>query len=316
MKVLVTGGAGFIGSHLVDRLIERGKELIVLDNLSTGRKDFLRQHFDNPNFTFHQVDLLTDSIDNYFKGINEVWHLAANSDVRLALKNTEVDLEQNVLVTYRVLEAMRKNEVKKILFTSTSTVYGEAEQIPTPENHSPLIPISLYGATKLACEAMISAYCHTFDMQTVIFRLANIIGPRSTHGVIHDFILKLRDNPEELEILGDGNQRKSYLYINDCIDAMLIVAKKYPKERVDVYNIGSEDWITVKEIAKIVCEKKDLKPSFRFTGGKRGWGGDVPLMCLDISKIKGLGWMPKYNSRESVERVVNDLLTSKTFVNK
>jgi UDP-glucose 4-epimerase len=316
MKVLVTGGAGFIGSHLVDRLIERGSELVVLDNLGTGRKEFLQQHFDNHKFTFHKVDLLTDLIDNYFIDVSEVWHLAANPDVRAALKNTKVDLEQNVLVTYRVLEAMRKNEAKKILFTSSSTVYGEAKQIPTPERYSPLIPISLYGATKLACEALISAYCHTFDMHAVIFRLANIIGPRSTHGVICDFIRKLRNNPDELEILGDGNQRKSYLYISDCVDAMLIAAKKHRKKQVSIYNIGSEDWITVQEIAKIVCEKMDLKPNFKFTGGKRGWRGDVPLMRLDVSKLKGLGWVTKYNSKESVERVIKCFLMSKMVVSR
>lgn len=304
--ILVTGGAGFIGSHLADRLIERGNELVVLDNLSTGRKEFLQQHRDNLNFRFHQVDLLTDSIDNYFIGINEVWHLAANPDVRAALKNTRVDLEQNVLVTYRVLEAMRKSDVKKIVFTSTSTVYGEAEQIPTPENYGPLIPISFYGASKLACEGLISAFCHTFKMHAVMFRLANIIGPRSTHGVIYDFVQKLRANPDELKILGDGNQRKSYLYIDDCVEAMLFSRKERQKDQIDIYNIGSEDWITVKEIAKIVCGKMKVKPRFNFTGGKKGWMGDAPLMRLDISKIKGLGWTPKYNSRESVERVMQE----------
>lgn len=307
MKALVTGGAGFIGSHVVDRLIKQGNEVIVLDNLSAGKKESLQQHFDYPKFSFHQVDILTDSIEKYLLGVNEVWHLAANPDVRTALKNTRVDVEQNVLVTHKVLEAMRRNGVNKIIFTSTSTVYGEAEQLPTPENYGPLIPISLYGATKLACEALISAYCHTFAMRAVIFRLANIIGPRSTHGVTYDFVRKLRSNPNELEILGDGNQRKSFLYINDCVEAMLIGAKKHRK-RVDIYNIGSDDWITVKEIANIVCEKMELKPNFKFTGGKRGWKGDVPLMRLDISTMKELGWMPKYDSKESVEAVMSDLL--------
>jgi UDP-glucose 4-epimerase len=228
--------------------------------------------------------------------------------VRAALKNTRVDLEQNVLVTYRILEAMRKSEIKKMVFTSTSTVYGEAEQIPTPENYGPLTPISFYGATKLACEALISAFCHTFEMQAVMFRLANIIGPRSTHGVIYDFVRKLRANPDELEILGDGNQRKSFLHVDGCVEAMLFAGKERQKDQIAVYNIGSEDWITVKEIAKIVCEKMNLNPRFKFTGGKRGWTGDVPLMRLDVSKIKGLGWVPKYDSRESVERVVQEIV--------
>jgi UDP-glucose 4-epimerase len=232
----VTGGAGFIGSHLVDKLIERGNELVVLDNLSAGGKDFLQRHRDNLNFRFHQVDLLTDSIDNYFTGVDEVWHLAANPDVRAALKNTRVHLEQNILVTYRVLEAMRKTDDRKIVFTSMSTVYGEAEQIPTPENYGPLIPISFYGASKLACEALISAFCHTFKMHAVTFRLANIIGPRSTHGVIYDFVRKLRANPDELEILGDGNQKKSFLRIDDCVEAMLFSRKERQKDQIDVYN--------------------------------------------------------------------------------
>jgi UDP-glucose 4-epimerase len=307
MKALVTGGAGFIGSHLVDRLIRRGNEVITIDNLSAGKKAFLQRHLEDSRFTFYQVDLLTDSIDKYFHGVDEVWHLAANPDVRAALKNTRVDLEQNVLVTHRVLEAMRVNGVKKMVFTSTSTVYGEAEQLPTPEDYGPLFPISLYGASKLACEALISAYCHTFTMRAVIFRLANIIGGRSNHGVVFDFVGKLKNNPSELEILGDGNQRKSFLYVDDCVEAMFVGAGKHRKG-VDVYNIGSEDWITVKAIADIVCRKMRLKPKFTFTGGKRGWKGDVNLMRLDISRMKELGWSPKYDSKGSVEAVLSELL--------
>jgi UDP-glucose 4-epimerase len=299
MRVLVTGGAGFIGSHLVDSLAGRKNEIIVLDNLSSGKREFVRQHFSNPKFRFFQADLLTDKIDDYFKDVDEVWHLAANSDVRLALKNTKVDLEQNILVTHNVLEAMRKKDVKKIIFTSSSTVYGEAKKIPTPEDYTPLIPISLYGATKLACEALICAYAHTFGIQAVIFRLANIIGPRSTHGVVHDFVSKLRKNPNELEILGDGNQKKSYLYVSDCVDAM-IIGRRVFSEEVEILNLGSEDWIKVKEIAKIVCNELGLEPKLRFTGGKRGWRGDVPLMLLDVKRMKKLGWKPKYKSRDAI----------------
>lgn len=311
MKVLVTGGAGFIGSHLVDRLIKEGNEVIVLDNLSTGKRENIQQHFSNPNFKFYRVELLTDKIDKYFKSVDEVWHLAANPDVRAALKDTKVDINQNILITYNVLEAMRKNDVRRILFTSSSTVYGEAKKIPTPEDYAPLIPISLYGATKLACEALISAYCYTFDMNAVIFRLANIIGPRSTHGVIYDFINKLRKNPNELEILGDGNQKKSYLHIDDCIEAMLIGVKN-AKEKTEIFNVGSEDWITVKKIAKMVSEEMRLNPKFKFIGGKRGWKGDVPLMLLDVSKIKSIGWKPKYNSFEAVRITVKCLTNQLT----
>jgi UDP-glucose 4-epimerase len=304
-RVLVTGGAGFIGSHLVDRLIKEGNEIIVLDNLSSGKKEFIQHHFNNPNFKFYKVDLLTDEINGYFKGVDEVWHLAANADVRKALKDTEVDIKQNILVTYRVLEAMRKNNVKKIIFTSSSTVYGEAKKIPTPENY-PCKPISLYGVSKLACEGLISAYVHTFDLNAVIFRLANIIGHRLTHGVIYDFIQKLKRNPNELEILGDGNQKKSYLYVEDCVNGMIFASRKV-KSNLEIFNLGSEDWITVKEIAEIVYKELNLNPKLRFGESDRGWKGDVPLMLLDISKIKKLGWKPRYNSKEAVELTVKEL---------
>lgn len=310
MRILVTGGVGFIGSHLVERLTDLGSNLVVLDK-SAPRRESFQVHHNRSSVEFHQVDLLTDSLNDYFDGIEEVWHLAANPDVRVALENTKLDLEQNILVTFRVLEAMKENQVKRILFTSTSTVYGEADQIPTPENYGPSTPISFYGATKLACEALISAYCHTFDMRTVIFRLANVIGPRSTHGVIHDFLQKLRKNPGELEILGDGSQKKSYLYIEDCIDAMLLAARASRIQGVNIYNIGSEDWITVKEIARILCKQMDLRPELKFTGGKRGWKGDIPLMRLDIRKIRSLGWTPRYSSRKSAEIVTETLLHAK-----
>ncbi|MEM7825405.1 MAG: NAD-dependent epimerase/dehydratase family protein [Candidatus Aenigmatarchaeota archaeon] len=304
MKVLVTGGAGFIGSHLVDVLLKKN-EITVLDNLSTGKKENIQHHFGDSKFKFFKVDLVKDIIDDYFEDIEEVWHLAANPDVRAALKDTKIDLEQNILATYKVLEAMRKNDVGKIYFTSSSTVYGLAKKIPTPEN-SPPEPISLYGATKLACEALISAYCNTFGFKSVIFRLANVIGSRSYHGVIYDFINKLRKNPKELEILGNGEQKKSYIYIDDCINAMLIGAKAFSKN-LEIFNIGSEEWITVKEIAEIVCKKMNLKPRFKFTGGKVGWKGDVPLMFLDTEKIKKLGWKPKISIRDGIEKTVDFL---------
>ena len=214
MRILVTGGAGFIGSHLVDRLAEQNK-VTVIDNLTSGRGDFL-----NPRAEFIQADLLADEISEHFSGKDIIFHLAANPDVRIGAEDTRIHLEQNVIVTYRVLEAMRVTGVKKLAFTSSSTVYGEA-LTPTPEDYGPLTPISLYGASKLACEALISSYCFTFDFKAYIYRFANVIGEGSTHGVIYDFINKLKANPEELEILGDGNQTKSYIHIDDCIEAML-----------------------------------------------------------------------------------------------
>jgi UDP-glucose 4-epimerase len=193
-RILITGGAGFIGSHLVDRLIREEDDVVVLDNLTTGKKEYIQHNFNNLKFHFHQVDLLSDNIDRYFKDIDEVWHLAANSDTRTALKDTKVDIDQNILATYKVLEAMRRNNTKRIIFTSSSTVYGEAKQIPTPEDY-PCKPISLYGASKLACEGLISAYVHTFGFNAVIFRLANVVGPRITHGVIYDIVEKLKRKP-------------------------------------------------------------------------------------------------------------------------
>ncbi|MEA1956733.1 MAG: NAD-dependent epimerase/dehydratase family protein [Euryarchaeota archaeon] len=327
MRRLVTGGAGFIGSHVVDRLMEREKnhEVVVLDNLSSGDENFITLHRGKQNFRFHKVDILHDDINPFFDGVEEVWHLAANPEVRIGAEDTRVHLEQNVIATYNVLEAMRANDVRRMIFTSTSTVYGDADKLPTPEEY-PTIPVSLYGASKLACEALIAAYCHTFNMRAGIYRFANVIGRRSSHGVIYDFINKIRSNPEELKILGDGNQTKSYIYVDDCIDAMVAGLKAnenanaweetgvegYPtaKNRVNMFNIGTDDMTTVKRIAEIVCEEMRVspKPKLKFTGGKRGWKGDVPIMLLDASKLNELGWKQKYNSEEAVRKAVGDLL--------
>ncbi|NHW24175.1 MAG: NAD-dependent epimerase/dehydratase family protein [Archaeoglobales archaeon] len=297
--ILVTGGAGFIGSHLVDRLVELDK-VVVLDNLSSGRREFV-----NEEAEIHIVDLAEDPIENFLRGADEVWHLAANSDVRIGSEKPEEIYRNNVLATYRLLEAMRKVGVRKIIFTSTSTVYGEAKQIPTPED-CPAHPISIYGASKLACEALIESYCHTFDFQAYIYRFANVIGKRSTHGVVYDFIKKLRYNPHELEILGNGEQNKSYIYIEDCVSA--IFCGLNAEEKVNIFNIGSEDQIRVRRIAEIVSEEMGLNPRFRFTGGDRGWKGDVPVMLLSVEKLKALGWRPKFRSEEAVRKAVRDLL--------
>ena len=301
MAILVTGGAGFIGSHVVDRLVESGEEVVVVDNLSSGVS------FMNPDAEFLKVDLADrDAVEDVFRRkFEEVWHIAANPDVRVGSENPDEIYRNNVLATYNLLEAMRKSGVDRIIFTSTSTVYGEAEVIPTPEDY-PTVPISIYGASKLACEALISSYCHTFDMQSWIYRFANVIGKRSNHGVIYDFIMKLRRNPDELEILGNGEQNKSYIYISDCVDAMFFGLKA--DERVNILNIGSEDQIKVKRIAEIVSEEMGLRPVFRFTGGERGWKGDVPVMLLSIEKLKSMGWRPKYNSEQAVRMAVRDLL--------
>jgi UDP-glucose 4-epimerase len=308
-NILVTGGAGFIGSFLVDHLLEQGNKITIFDNLSSGKIESIEKHFDNPKFSLIKEDLRDiKAIERACRDIDFVFHVAANPDVRLGASDTKVHFDQNILASYNLLEAMRKNNVKKIVFTSTSTVYGEAHIIPTPENYGPLIPISLYGASKLACEALITSYSHTFDMQSWIFRFANIIGPRSTHGISVDFIRKLRENPAQLEILGDGKQEKSYLHVLECVEAILFAIEKSEGD-VNIFNIGSEDTISATKIGEAIVEEMKLRDvRFIYTGGNRGWKGDVPRMRLDIEKIKAIGWKPVYTSERSVKETARALL--------
>jgi len=310
-SILVTGGAGFIGSHMVDSLIRQNK-VTVFDNLSSGTMEFLKHHQNNANFSFIENDLMNpEAILSALNGIDIVFHLAANPDVKLGLQDTRVHLEQNVLATYNLLEAMRQTNTKYIIFTSTSTVYGEAHIMPTPEDYGPMVPISLYGASKLACEALISSYCHTFDMTSWLYRFANIVGQRGTHGVVIDFINKLRVDPFSLEILGSGKQKKSYLDVIDCADAM-VYGVEYSDEQVNIFNIGSKDSIDVIEIADIATERMGYNDvEYRFTGGVdggAGWKGDVKFMLLSIEKINKLGWKPAHNSHQSIEIAVESLL--------
>lgn len=308
-KIIVTGGAGFIGSHIVDKLLSKNYKVTVVDNLSSGNMEFLEKHSDNPDFEFKNVDLLEpEKLESAIKGAETIFHLAANPDVRLGPDNTKIALEQNTFATYNLLEAMRKTNVKNIIFTSTSTVYGEATVIPTPENYGPLIPISLYGASKLACEALITSYCHTFNMNSWIFRFANIVGTRGTHGIIVDFIEKLRKTPESLEILGDGKQNKSYIHVSECVDAIMYVWN-HSSEMVNIYNIGSNDTITATGIGEIIVQEMGLEDvEFMYTGGSRGWVGDVPKMMLSIEKLKSIGWEPTYNSEKSIRDAVKSTL--------
>lgn len=309
-NILVTGGAGFIGSHLVDSLIEEGNRITIFDNLSSGKIEFIENHLENTDVIFIKGDILDNEvIERACRDVDLVCHVAANPDVRLGSSDTKVHFDQNILATYNLLEAMRKNSIKKIAFTSTSTIYGEAHIMPTPENYGPLMPISLYGASKLSCEALITSYSHTFDMQAWIFRFANIVGPRSTHGIIVDFIRKLRENPTQLEILGDGKQEKSYLHVSECINSILFAIEK-SKEDVNIFNIGSEDTISATGIGKIIAEEMELSDiKFIYTGGSRGWKGDVPRMRLDIEKIKAIGWKPAYTSDKSVRETARALLS-------
>ncbi|HOW15249.1 NAD-dependent epimerase/dehydratase family protein [Methanosarcina sp.] len=309
-RILVTGGAGFIGSHLIDRLLEKENKVVVFDNLSSGKMEFVEQHLKNPDFSFVKGDLLNpEAIERVCKDADMVYHVAANPDVKLGASDTKVHLDQNILATYNLLEAMRKGNAKRIAFTSTSTIYGEASIMPTPENYGPLIPISLYGASKLACEALITSYSHTFDMQAWIFRFANIVGPRSTHGITVDFIKKLKENPLKLEILGDGKQEKSYLHVSECVNAILFAIEK-SKQEVNIFNIGSEDTISATGIGKVIVEEMGISNvEFTYTGGSRGWKGDVPRMRLDIEKLKSMGWKPAYTSEKSIRDTTKALIS-------
>jgi len=311
-NILVTGAAGFIGSHLCDELVKENK-VIGYDNLSSGKKELVNHLFDDDNFELVIADVLDeDALDEQMEKCDMVFHLAANPDVRVGAEDTYVHLDQNIIATYKVLDSMRRNGVDEIIFTSTSTVYGETDIIPTPEDLGPLKPISLYGASKLSCESLISSYCYTFDMKSISFRFANVVGPRSTHGVTYDFVNKLKQNPKELEILGSPpGTKKSYFYISDCIDGM-IHATKNAEDRVEYFNLGSEDYINVKEIADIVTKEMGLEDvDYNWTGGVdggRGWKGDVKVMRLSIEKMKDIGWAPEYNSSDSISLTTRSLL--------
>ncbi len=304
--VVVTGGAGFIGSHLVDRLVAEGNEVVVIDNLSSGKLEFLEKCRGKKNFKFVKADLLKpEQYSSELAGAGVIYHLAANPDVKAAITNTRVEIDQGVLSTYNLLEQARKRDVTSIVFSSSSVVYGEPRVVPVAEDYGPLTPISLYGASKLAGEGFLSAYCGTFGMKGIAYRFANIVGARATHGVIYDFSCKLRKDPSSLEVLGDGKQTKSYVLVEECVDAILFGASKRLDKissSMDVFNIASSDWVSVAEIAKQVIAASGSKATkIRFTGGARGWPGDVPKVMLDGAKLAKLGWKPKLNSLETIK---------------
>ena len=313
MNCLVTGGAGFIGSALVDRLLANREPVTVYDNLSNGRESFISQHFGDPDFEFIKADVLDfDRLLKEMDGHSLVWHLAANPDIRKGTESPWVDLEQNTLATYNVLEAARKTDVESVVFSSTSTIYGRAKTLPTPEDYGPCLPISLYGASKLACEGLVSAYAELYGIRGWIYRFANIIGRRSTHGILYDLVEKLNRNPEELEVLGDGNQKKSYLLVEECVDGM-IFGFKNAKDKLNYFNLGSEDQLEVKRIVELLVEETGLKNvEVQYTGGESGWAGDVPEFLLSTKKMADLGWKPEHNSeqaiRESARIVVREHL--------
>jgi UDP-glucose 4-epimerase len=313
-RILVTGGAGFIGCSLVTKFMnESDHHITVYDNLSTGSRENILPWFENPRFNFIFADMKDNSsLEKAVEASESVIHLAANPVVALGSNDTKIDFYENLVTTYNLLEAMRKSsDCKRLIFASTSTVYGEADLLPIPENYGPLIPISLYGATKLACEGLISGYCHTFNMSGIAVRLANIIGPLNKHGVVYDLANKLLANPAYLEVLGNGMQCKSYLHIDDCIEAILRVSEIQSDMRFDVYNVGTDDAITVIDIAELLFQKFSTgrqKIKFNDTHDGRGWNGDVREFLLDCSKIKRFGWNAKYNSSRAVGLVADEYL--------
>ena len=300
MKAFVTGAAGFIGSHLVERLLKIGHEVVGFDNFSTGQRRFLVEAQTSDQFELIEGDLIDErQIETAMRDVDFVWHLAANADVRFGTDQPRRDLEQNTIATSNVLEAMRKNEVRHIAFSSTGSIYGEASVIPTPEDCPMPVQTSLYGASKLACEGMISAYCEGFDMQAWIFRFVSILGERYTHGHIFDFYRRLLNDPDHLHILGNGKQRKSYLYIHDCLNAMF-KAVEVATGAVNVLNLGTDEYVEVNDSVDLITDHLGLTPERSYAGGERGWIGDSPFIFLKCDRMRSLGWQPGHSIRDGI----------------
>lgn len=314
MKYFVTGGAGFIGSHIVDRIIKDGNDVVVYDNFSTGKKLFVKHHFKNPRFKLVEGDLKNIKLlEKSIRGSDFVFHLAAHADVRSGFENHKIDHEQNLEMTQNVLEAMYKNNIKRIAFASTSSVYGDAMIHPTPEDY-PFEPTSLYGATKAACEVYINAYASYYGMTSYIFRFASFIGERYTHGIIYDVLKKLKKNNKEIELFSDGSPRKSSLYVLDGIEAMFMVIKK-SKEQFNVYNIGHTQTLTVNEIVDTILNNSGYKNvKKKWLGKGSNWKGDNEFVHLSINKLSKLGWSPKLSIKEGIKKTVNYLLKEKEIL--
>lgn len=307
MRIFVTGAAGFIASNLIPRLTSRGDEVAGVDNFFLGKREYVHQH---PRFAFHEFDLLDlDRVVALMRDFkpDRVWHLAANSDISFGTKYTDFDLKGGTLVTYNVLEAMRRSNVNEIVFSSSGAVYGEPEVMPTPEDYGPILPISLYAASKVACETLVSAFAHNYDFRSWIFRFGNIVGPNPTHGVIHDFVLRLKDEPTKLTVLGDGSQSKPYVYVEDCIDGMEFGVAN-ARESVNCFNLAVDDQTSVREIAAWTCEAMGVTPAIEYGDSPRGWRGDVPYVKLDTRRMTALGWKPKLSSAEAVRRTIREVV--------
>lgn len=308
--VLVTGGAGFIGSHLVDKLVNEGYNVHILDNFSSGRIENIRHHLNNPKVKILNIDLKDPAAClNTIKDAATVFHFAANPEVRVSTTNPDIHFNENLVATFNLLEALRKNDAKEIVFASSSSVYGEPQTIPVDET-APIKPVSVYGASKAACENLIHAYSHLYGIKAIALRYANVVGPRLRHGVVYDFIIKLLKQPNTLEILGDGTQTRSYIYIDDAIEATITAWKKANKN-FEAYNIGSEDWTNVNTIAEIVStimNLKEIKYTYKPTLHGIGWPGDVKQIALEINKIKNLGWKPKLKSKEAIKETAKNIL--------
>jgi UDP-glucose 4-epimerase len=307
MHAFVTGGAGFIGSSLVDRLLADGHTVVAYDNFSTGQRDFLSGALTHPAFRLIEGDTLDlPALTAAMAGCDVVFHLAANADVRFGTEHPRRDLDQNTIATFHVLEAMRANGISRIAFSSTGSVYGEAHVFPTPEDAPFPVQTSLYGASKLAGEGLIAAYGAGFGFEGCIFRFVSILGERYTHGHVFDFYRSLRTDPTRLRVLGNGQQRKSYLYIGDCLDAMLLAMQK-TRRRIDIYNLGTNEYCQVNDSIGWICERLGIEPAREYTGGDRGWIGDNPFIFLDTTKVRALGWTPKLTIREGIVRTLEYL---------
>jgi len=307
MRYFVTGAAGFIGSNLVDCLLHEGHEVVGYDNLSTGQVEFLAEAQQLSRFTLVQGDLLDlDRLAQTLRGADFVFHFAANADVRFGTQHPRKDLEQNTIATSNVLEAMRANGVRRVAVASTGSIYGEPELFPTPENAPLPVQTSLYGASKLAAEGLVTAYCESYGFQGYIFRYVSILGERYTHGHVFDFYRQLREHPDSLRVLGNGKQRKSYLYVQDCLAAMMLAIEK-AQGKVNIFNLGTDEYCEVNDSISWICEYLGVTPQLTYSGGERGWVGDSPFIFLDCSRIRALGWRPRLTIREGVLRTVQYL---------